>query len=264
MTTAADPAPLEIKPLRLIDTTFRDGNQSLLGGHLRAAEILPIARKMDDLGFLALEAFGGATFETWLRLGEEPWEYLRQLRAAVPNTPIQALIRGQNLVGEHNFADDVVELFIRHAAQCGVDVFRIFDPLNDIRNLEVAIAAARKAKRRVQGAICFAISPIHDLKLWCSLATQLAELEVDEVVIKDTSGLLTPQLAWELVTVLSKSTRLPVIVHSHCSTGMAPMSYMAAIEAGAYAIDTALSPLAWGNSQPATESMVAALAGGDY
>jgi pyruvate carboxylase subunit B len=250
--------------LRLTDTTFRDGNQSLLGGRLRGAEIFPIARKLDAVGLFAMEAFGGATFETYLELGEDPWEYLRELRAATPNTPIQALVRGQNLVGHRNYADDAVELFVKTAANGGVDVFRVFDPLNDLRNMEVAVTAAQKAGRRVQGALCYAISPAHGLELWCRLAKGLVEMGVDDVVVKDTSGLLSPQVAWELVTALRDASGLPVIVHSHCSSGMAPMAYMAAVEAGAAALDTALSPLAWGASQPATESVVAALAGGDY
>jgi pyruvate carboxylase subunit B len=250
--------------LELTDTTFRDGNQSLLGGHLPVDAIYPIAGKMDGVGFHAMEAFGGATFETHLRLGLDPWKYLRGLKKAAPKTPIQALVRGQNLVANRNFADDVVELFVRHAAKLGVDVFRVFDPLNDLRNMEAAIAAAKAAKKRVQGALCYAISPVHDIDLWCSLAKGLAALGCDEIVVKDTSGLLSPQATWELVTALKETIEQPVIVHSHCSSGMAPMAYMAAIEAGARVVDTAMSPLAWGASQPATESVVAALAGGDY
>jgi len=250
--------------LKLTDTTFRDGNQSLLGGHMLPDEILPIAARMEGIGFHSLEAFGGATFETFLRLGSDPWEYLRGLQKAVPGTPIQALIRGQNLVGTRNYADDTVELFVRHAAACGVDAFRVFDPLNDLRNMEAAITAAKAAGKRVQGALSYAISPAHTLQLWCSLAKGLAELDCDEVVVKDTSGLLSPQVTWELVTALREAVSLPVVVHSHCTSGMAPMSYMAAIEAGANVVDTAMSPLAWGASQPGCESVVAALAGGDY
>ena len=252
--------------LRLTDTTFRDAHQSLLSGRLRGEEIVRLASKMDKVGFYSLEAFGGATFETEIRLnGENPWDYLRDLKKAAPKTPIQALIRGQNLVGNRNFADDAVELFVTHAASCGVDIFRIFDPLNDLRNMEAAIAAAKKAKRKVQGALCYAISPAHNLELWCSLAKGLQKLGCDSLVVKDTSGLLSPQTTWELIAALKEVfTRGPVAVHSHCSSGMAPMAYMAAVEAGADILDTAMSPLAWGASQPATESVVAALAGGDY
>lgn len=250
--------------LRLVDTTFRDANQSLLGGVLTADEIVPIAKQMDGIGYTAMEAFGGATFETQVRRGEDPWEFLRRLAKATPNTPIQALIRGQNLVSSRNFADDTVELFVAHAAKCGVDVFRVFDPLNDLRNMETAIAAALKAKKKVQGTLCYAISPAHSIELWGSIAKGLANMGCHEIVIKDTSGLLSPQAAWELVTALKQTVKIPVDVHSHCSTGMAPMAYMAAVEAGADVLDVAMSPLAWGASQPAAESVVAALQGGEY
>ena len=250
--------------VRLVDTTFRDAQQSLLGGNLSTDEIVPIAAKMDRIGFAAMEAFGGATFETQLRHHQDPWEYLRELNKATPNTPIQALVRGQNLVSKRNFADDVVELFIKHAAKSGVDVFRIFDPLNDLRNMESSIAAALKAKKRVQGALCYAISPAHSVELWGSLAKGLEKLGCHEIVIKDTSGLLSPQATWELVTALKDAVKIPIDVHSHCSSGMAPMAYMAAVEAGAEILDVAISPLAWGASQPAAESVVAALHGGEY
>jgi pyruvate carboxylase subunit B len=250
--------------VRLIDTTFRDAQQSLLGGHLRTEEILPIAAKMDTIGFAAMEAFGGATFEAQLQLHEDPWEYLRKLNKATPNTPIQALIRGQNLVAKRNFADDAVELFVKHAAKAGVDVFRVFDPLNDLRNMEASIAAALKAKKKVQGALSYAISPAHNLELWVSLAKGLVNMGCHEVVIKDTSGLLSPQVTWELVAALRQAVKVPIDVHSHCSSGMAPMAYMTAVEAGAEILDVAMSPLAWGASQPAAESVIAALEGGEY
>jgi len=250
--------------VRLVDTTFRDAQQSLLGGYLSTEEIVPIAARMDSIGFTAMEAFGGATFETQLRIHEDPWEFLRKLNNATPNTPIQALIRGQNLVSKRNFADDVVELFIKHAAKCGVDVFRVFDPLNDLRNMEAPIAAALKAKKRVQGALSYAISPAHNIELWGSLAKGLVNMGCHEIVIKDTSGLLSPQATWELVTALKHAVKVPIDVHSHCSSGMAPMAYMAAVEAGAEVLDVAISPLAWGASQPAAESVVAALEGGEY
>src|SRR5487761_625213 len=248
----------------LVDTTFRDAQQSLLGGNLRSDEIIPIAAKMDKIGFAAMEAFGGATFETQLRSREDPWEFLRKLRKVTPNTPIQALIRGQNLVSKRNFADDVVQLFVKHAVKCGVDVFRVFDPLNDLRNMEAAIGAALKAKKKVQGALSYAISPAHNIELWGSLAKGLADMGCEDIVIKDTSGLLSPQATWELVTALKSVVQLPIDVHSHCSSGMAPMAYMAAVEAGAEILDVAISPLAWGASQPAAASVVAALHGGEY
>ena len=254
----------KVPRLRLVDTTFRDAQQSLLGGQLRGDEIVPIAAKMDAIGFTAMEAFGGATFEVQVRRRENPWEYLRNLAKVTPNTPIQALIRGQNLLANRNFPDDVVELFMKHAAKCGVDVFRIFDPLNDLRNMEATVAAALKAKKKVQGALSYAISPAHNVELWCSLAKGLVNMGCHEVVIKDTSGLLSPQATWELVTALKETVNVPIDVHSHCSSGMAPMAYMAAVEAGAEVLDVAMSPLAWGTSQPAVESVVAALKGGEY
>jgi pyruvate carboxylase subunit B len=250
--------------VRLLDTTFRDAQQSLLGGNLRGDEIVPVAGKMDEIGFAAMEAFGGATFETQVRRREDPWAYLRKLNKATPNTPIQALIRGQNLVANRNFADDAVELFIKHTAKNGIDVFRVFDPLNDLRNMEAAIGAVLKAKKRVQGALSYAVSPAHSVELWCSLAKGLVEMGVHDIVIKDTSGLLSPQATWELVTALKQTVKVPINVHSHCSSGMAPMAYMAAVEAGAEMLDVAMSPLAWGNSQPAAESVIAALQGGEY
>ena len=258
-------APTRKAPrVRLVDTTFRDAQQSLLGGHLRGDEIVPVAAKMDAIGFTAMEAFGGATFETQVRRRENPWEYLRDLAKVTPNTPIQALIRGQNLLANRNFPDDVVDLFVKHAAKCGVDVFRVFDPLNDLRNMEAAVGAALKAKKKVQGALSYAISPAHNIELWCSLAKGLVNMGCHEVVIKDTSGLLSPQATWELVTALRETVDVPIDVHSHCSSGMAPMAYMAAVEAGAQILDVAMSPLAWGTSQPAVESVVAALKGGEY
>ena len=250
--------------LRLLDTTFRDAQQSLLGGSLRGDEIVPVAAKMDAIGFVAMEAFGGSTFETQVRRREDPWAYLRKLNKATPNTPLQALIRGQNLVANRNFADDVVELFIKHSAKNGVDVFRVFDPLNDLRNMEAAIGAALKAKKKVQGTLCYAVSPAHSLELWTSVAKGLVEMGCHEIVVKDTSGLLSPQATWELVTALKETAKVPIDVHSHCSSGMAPMAYMAAVEAGAEILDVAMSPLAWGTSQPAAESVIAALQGGEY
>src|ERR1700688_2392016 len=244
--------------VRLVDTTFRDAQQSLLGGNLRSDEIIPIAAKMDKIGFVAMEAFGGATFETQLRAREDPWEFLRKLREGTPN---RALIRGQDLVSKRNFADDVVQLFVKHAVKCGVDVFRVFDPLNDLRNMEAAIGAALQAKKKVQGALSYAISPAHNIELWGSLAKGLGDMGCEEIVIKDTSGLLSPQATWELVTALKSVVNVPIDVHSHCSSGMAPMAYMAAVEAGATVLDVAISPLAWGTSQPAAERVVAAFPG---
>jgi pyruvate carboxylase subunit B len=248
--------------LRLTDTTFGDAQRAVLGGRLRGAEVFPIARKLDGAGLSAMEAFGASTFQAQLEAGEDPWEYLRGLREAAPNTALVALLRGQALVGTHGVADDAVELFVTTASNLGVDVFRVLDPLNDLRNLEVVVRAARKAGRRVQGCLCYTVSPIHDLDRWRGLAGGLAGLEVDDLVIEDDAGLLAPQAARELVAALA-AIGPPVLVHSHCGPGLASMAYLAAVEAGAAGLDVALSPLAWGPSQPATESVAAALAGGE-
>jgi pyruvate carboxylase subunit B len=248
--------------LRLTDTTFGDAQQAVLGGRLRGAEVFPVARKLDGAGLSAIEAFGAATFQSQLEAGEDPWEYLRGLREAAPNTALVAVLRGQALVGTHGVADDAVELFIRATANLGADVFRVLDPLNDLRNLEVAVGAARRAGRRVQGCLCYTVSPVHDLERWRRLAGGLAALEVDDLVIEDDAGLLAPQAARQLVAALAE-VGLPVLVHSHCAAGLASMAYLAAVEAGAAGLDVALSPFAWGPSQPAAESVAAALAGGE-
>jgi pyruvate carboxylase subunit B len=247
--------------VRLTDTTFRDGHRLL---DLPADELVPVAAKLDSIGFFSLDAFGGRSFDASLRRGLDPWAWLRRLAAATPATPLQALISGRTLLGDRTVADDVVELFVATAAAAGVDVFRVFDPLNDVGNMRVAIRAARRAGKRVQGTLCYAVSPAHDLELWRSLAAALSELEVDDIVLMDTSGLLGPRAAKELVGALGEAVRLPIVVHARCGSGMAPMAYLAAVLAGAGVLDTAMSPLAWGVSEPATETLVAALAGGDH
>ncbi|MFZ0216783.1 MAG: pyruvate carboxylase subunit B, partial [Candidatus Dormiibacterota bacterium] len=260
-------APRKAPPkpgLRITDTTLRDGNQSLFGGALTNDELAALAARLDGLGFAALEAFGGGTYEVALRRGEDPWEGLRRLVAATPKTPIQALVRGQNLVASRSFADDTVELWVKVAAELGVEIFRVFDALNDVRNLEVPIAAAKRAGARVQGALAYTVSPVHDLALWRELAGRLRDLGVDDLVVKDTGGLLTPQAARELVPALAEAAGLPVVVHSHCSGGLAPFSYLASIEAGAAGVDTALSTFGWGASQPGVEALVTVLEGGPH
>jgi len=248
-------------PVGLTDTTFRDGHRIL---DLPVDELAPLAGKLDSIGFFSLDAFGGRSFGASLRRGLDPWAWLRRLAEATPSTPLQALISGRTLLGDRTRADDVVELFVTTAAGAGVDVFRVFDPLNDICNIEVAVRAARRAGKRVQGALCYAVSPAHDLDLWRSLATAVAALDVDELVLMDTSGLLGPRAARELVGALRGSIPVPVAVHARCASGMAPMAYLAAVDAGATVLDTAMSPMAWGVSEPATETLVAALAGGDH
>jgi pyruvate/oxaloacetate carboxyltransferase len=250
------------KKIELTETVLRDAHQSLLATRMRTEDMLPIADKLDQVGFWSLEMWGGATFDTCLRyLKECPWERLRLLRKAMPKTRFQMLVRGQNIVGYHNYPDDVVERFIEKSAENGIDVFRIFDAMNDVRNMKTAIAAALKAGKVVEGAICYTISPVHSVDYFLRLGDRLAELGVQIICLKDMAGLLAPYAAYEIIKGLKSRIPLPLHLHSHSTAGLAPMSYMMAIEAGADILDTALSPLAQGTSQPATEAVVAALRG---
>ena len=245
----------------LTDASFREGDRLL---DLPVEEVSPLAGKLDAVGLFSLDVLGARTFEAALRRGLDPWEWLRRLADATPSTPLQALVGGRTLLGDRTRADDVVELFVATAARAGVDVFRVFDPLNDVRNLEAAARAAKQAGKRVQGALCYAVSPAHDLDHWRAAATAVAALDVDELVLVDTSGLLGPGAAAELVRALRETVRQPVVVHASCAGGMAPMAYLAAVQAGVSGLDTAMSPLASGASAPATETVVAALAGGEH
>jgi len=251
--------------VKLTDTVFRDAHQSLLATRMRTRDMLPIAEKMDQVGFFSLETWGGATFDTCIRyLNEDPWERLRALKKAMPNTPMQMLLRGQNLVGYRHYADDVVDKFVEKAANNGVDIFRIFDAVNDIRNMERSIRAAKKMEKHVQGGISYTISPVHSIEAFAQFAVQLAELGCDSICIKDMAGLITPQNAYDLIRALKKEVNLPVNLHTHCTSGMAQMSYFHACQAGVDILDTAISPLSGGSSQPATESLVASLQGTSY
>jgi len=251
--------------VRLTDTTFRDSHQSLLATRMRTRDMLPIAEKIDQVGFFSLEVWGGATFDTCIRfLNEDPWERLRILKKNIKNTSLQMLLRGQNLVGYRHYSDDIVVKFVEHAADSGVDIFRIFDAVNDIRNMELAIKTAKRKGAHVQGAFCYTISPVHTIELYVKLAKELEEVECDSLCIKDMAGLISPKTAFDLVTALKKEVSIPIDLHSHCTSGMAPMSYMMACEAGVDILDTAFSPLAWGTSQPPTETIVAALQGTPY
>jgi pyruvate carboxylase subunit B len=251
--------------VKLTDTVFRDAHQSLLATRMRTRDMLPIAEKMDQVGFFSLETWGGATFDTCIRyLNEDPWERLRALKKAMPNTPMQMLLRGQNLVGYRHYADDLVDKFVQKAATNGVDIFRIFDAVNDIRNMERSIKAAKKMDKHVQGGISYTISPVHSNELFAQFAVQLAELGCDSICIKDMAGLITPQNAYDLIRALKKEVNLPVNLHTHCTSGMAQMSYFHACQAGVDILDTAISPLSGGSSQPATESLVASLQGTSY
>ncbi|HEX4881959.1 MAG TPA: sodium-extruding oxaloacetate decarboxylase subunit alpha [Porticoccaceae bacterium] len=246
--------------VHITDTVLRDGHQSLIATRMRTEDMLPICAELDAIGYWSLEAWGGATFDACLRfLKEDPWERLRQLRAALPNTRLQMLLRGQNLLGYRHYADDVVRAFVQRAAALGMDVFRIFDALNDLRNLRTAIEATKAAGKHAQGTICYTTSPVHDTAAFVAQGRELAAMGCDSIAIKDMAGLLTPAATEALVKGLLDSIGLPVHLHSHATSGLAEMCQLKAIEAGCRHIDTAISSFAGGTSHPPTESMVVAL-----
>lgn len=254
-----------MKRIKIIETAFRDAHQSLLATRMRTRDMLPIAEKMDKVGFFSLEAWGGATFDTCIRyLNEDPWERLIALKDVIKRTPIQMLLRGQNLVGYKHYPDDVVRNFVEKSYENGVDVFRIFDALNDVRNMELSIKVAKEQGAHVQGTISYTTSPFHTLEKYVEFAKELEALECDSVSIKDMAGLISPTDTYELVKTLKDETDLLINLHCHCTSGMTPMSYYAACEAGVDTLDTAISPLSWGASQPPTESIVAGLVGTPY
>ncbi|HIU64037.1 MAG TPA: pyruvate carboxylase subunit B [Candidatus Avacidaminococcus intestinavium] len=247
-------------PIKIVETALRDGHQSLAATRMRTKEMLPILEKVDQLGYHAIEAWGGATFDSCLRfLDEDPWERLRTLKKHLQKTPIQMLLRGQNILGYTHYADDVVQEFIKRSVANGVDIIRIFDALNDTRNLECSMLAAKQEGAHVQGALVYTISPYHQDSDFLKTAKELVELGADSICIKDMAGLLAPYAAYDLVKLLKSELTVPIEIHSHCTSGMAEMTYLKAAEAGVDIIDTALSPFAGTTSQPATESMVAAL-----
>lgn len=246
--------------VKITDTTLRDAHQSLIATRMRTRDMLPIAEKLDEAGFFSLEVWGGATFDSCIRyLNEDPWERLRSLKEIIKDTPLQMLLRGQNLVGYRHYADDVVVKFVEKAAENGIGVFRIFDAVNDIRNMEVSIKAAKKCGAHVQGTISYTTSPVHTNESFVEFGHELASLECDSLCIKDMAGLITPKDAYTLIRSLKKEVGLPVDLHSHSTSGMALMSYMAACKAGVDILDTAISPFAGGTSQPPTETVVAGL-----
>lgn len=250
------------KPLKIVETVLRDGHQSLAATRMRITDMLPVLEQLDEAGYWALEAWGGATFDSCLRfLGEDPWERLRTLKGRLKKTPIQMLLRGQNVLGYNHYADDVVTEFVNRAVDNGVGVIRIFDALNDTRNLEVAMQAAKRAGAHVQGAFVYTISPYHNTESFLKVARELVQLGADSVCIKDMSGLLAPYAAYDLVAALKAEISLPIHLHTHYTSGMASMTYLKAIEAGVDIVDCALSPFSMGTSQPATEAIVAALEG---
>jgi pyruvate carboxylase subunit B len=244
----------------ITDTSFRDAHQSLLATRLRTRDMLDVCEKMDRVGFYSLEVWGGATFDSCIRfLNENPWERLRTLRKAMPRTKLQMLLRGQNLVGYRHYSDDIAEKFVAHAARNGVDIFRIFDALNDIRNMEYCIKVAKREGKEVQGAVCYTLSPVHTVEKFVEMFRGLADMGCDSLCIKDMAGLISPAAANELVRATKKEVGLPLDLHSHSTAGLAPISYLAAAEAGCDILDTAMSPISGGTSQPATETIVASL-----
>jgi len=250
----------------ITETILRDAHQSLIATRMPLSDMLPALEKLDAIGFHSLECWGGATFDACLRfLDEDPWERLRTLKKHMPKTPLQMLFRGQNMLGYRHYADDVVEYFVQKSVANGIDVIRIFDALNDIRNLETSIKAAKKEQgAHVQVAISYTTSPVHDIPYFLRYAKQIEETGADSICLKDMAGLLVPYHTYELVKALKETVKLPIQIHSHFTAGIADMTMIKAIEAGADVIDTALSPLAMGTSHPATESMVAALKGTEY
>lgn len=253
------------KRIAVTDTILRDAHQSLLATRMRLDDMLPICDKLDQVGYWSLEVWGGATFDACVRfLKEDPWTRLRELRKALPNTRLQMLLRGQNLLGYRHYSDDVVKAFVAKAAANGIDVFRIFDAMNDVRNLRVSIAAVKAAGKHAQGTIAYTTSPVHTVEAFVAQAKAMQDMGIDSVALKDMAGLLTPYATFELVKALKAEVDLPVFIHSHDTSGMGAMCQLKAIEAGAEHIDTAISSFAWGTSHPGTESMVAALKGSEY
>ena len=253
------------RKIHITDVILRDAHQSLIATRMRTEDMLPACEWLDAAGYWSLECWGGATFDACVRfLKEDPWSRLRQLKKALPNTRLQMLLRGQNLLGYRHYADDVVEAFCQKAADNGIDVFRIFDALNDVRNLETSIRAVKKTGKHAQGTLCYTVSPVHNTKTFVAQAQAMVDMGIDSIAIKDMAGLLTPQAAFELVSELKKNFKLPVFLHTHYTSGMATMCHWAAIEAGVDHIDTAISAFAGGTSHPPTESLVAALHDAGY
>ena len=251
--------------VKITETILRDAHQSLIATRMSTEQMLPILEKLDDVGYHSLECWGGATFDACLRfLNEDPWERLRTIREHCPKTKLQMLFRGQNMLGYRHYADDVVEYLVQKSVANGIDILRIFDALNDPRNLTTAINAAKKEKAHVQAAISYTTGPVFDIEYYTKYAKQLEEIGADSICVKDMAGLLTPYGTYDLVKALKETVKVPIQVHSHYTSGLASMVLMKAVEAGADVVDTALSPLAMGTSHPSTESMVAAFSGTPY
>jgi len=248
--------------LQIVDTTVRDAQQSLFATRMRINDIMPVLERLDEAGFYGLESWGGATFDTCIRyLNEDPWERLRKIKNSLKKTKVVMLLRGKNLVGYRHYSDEIIEAFVKRAYENGVDVFRIFDALNDVDNLRKAVKVAKDVGAEVHGDVAYTTSPIHTINYFVGVAKRVAELGVDAIRIKDMAGLLAPRNAYDLVRIVKKETGLPVGLHCHYSCGLASLSYLKGVEAGAWSLDTALSPFAFGASQPAIETIFEALRG---
>ena len=254
-----------VTPVKIVETVLRDGHQSLAATRMRIEDMIPVLEQLDEVGYYALEAWGGATFDSCLRfLNEDPWERLRTLRKYLPKTPIQMLLRGQNILGYNHYADDVVREFVHRSVDNGVRIIRIFDALNDVRNLECAMKAAKESGAHVQGALVYTMSPYHKDEDFLRVAKDLVSLGADSICIKDMAGLLSPYAAYSLVKTLKSEIPVPLDLHTHYTSGMGSMTYLKAIEAGVDIVDCALSPFSLGTSQPATEAIIATLEGTQY
>jgi pyruvate carboxylase subunit B len=259
---------MEKKPIKITDTTLRDGHQSCLATRMRTEDMIPIAADLDQIGFHSIEMWGGATFDVAHRfLGEDPWERVRTLKKVMPRTPFQMLLRGQNLVAYRNHPDDVVEAFIEKSAEVGIDIFRCFDAVNDERNFETAFKAIKKSGKHIQGTICYSLTerklggPVYNLNYFLEKAKVLENMGADSLCIKDMAGLLAPYDAYDLIKALKRTVKIPIQLHTHYTSGMGSMMYLKAIEAGVDIVDTALAPFALRSSQPAVEPLVVALEG---
>ncbi len=251
--------------VKVVETSLRDGHQSLFATRMTTDEVLMALKEMDKVGYHAIEIWGGATFDACLRfLNEDPWERLRKAKKVCKNTKLQMLFRGQNILGYRHYADDVVEKFVEKAIKNGIDIIRIFDALNDVRNLKCAVDATKKYGGECQIALSYTTSPVHTIEYYVNLAKEVEKMGADSICIKDMAGVLLPEVAYELVSKIKSTTNLPVELHSHCTGGLMEMTYLRAIQAGVDIIDTALSPLSGGTSQPCTESINYALKGTDY
>ncbi len=252
----------ETKPLKITDTILRDAHQSLLATRMRTEDMLPIAAKLDQVGYFSLENWGGATFDSCVRfLNESPWDRARELKKRMPKTPFQMLLRGQNLLGYRHYADDVVERFVKKSVDVGINVFRIFDALNDFRNIRKAMETVKKCGETVEGTISYTVSPVHNVDLYVKMAKQLEDMGSDIICIKDMAGLLTPQVTRSLIREIKNTVNLPIHLHTHATTGLVGMNLQCAIDEGVDMVDTAISALAMGTSQFATECVVASLKG---